>query len=836
MNALRCLMILTLLTTAAALEVSAEMGKHVLKVTEPIVEAEDGLLLGNGDLSVSVYQSKDRILWRFGKGDVWDRRVDRSDDPRPPTIKEIAHGIAVERWKCSPYGDGQPVALNGTDNPQRMKELCTGTPASYRARPYPCPKPVGELALQLPPDLPDLQVRQELSLEEGILRIFCSSRPDSRYPAVELRITCFVPPAPNVLVVKWELTGWDKQAELGHDLPPVWLWLYRWADPTIREFGQRFAGEYLHDAFSAYPDAAKCTPLPKPTVLNLHGRPVIEQTFQPEPTFLQGFRYLMAPYVAAGDISPQDLSAAGEARLRLWPPREARSGWVVVGVPSESDPGGSEAELGRLNGMLAERPAERLAAWEQATRDSAAAFWARSAVHISDPLLENLWYETYHARRCTTRAGKTPPGLFLPSTVRDYSHWHGDYHTNYNYQQPYYGDYTANQLDLGDAYFTGMEYLLQMGRLIAEKYYGARGAFIQLSGYPIKATDDVLGCVPMGRMAYMTGWCANQYWWRYLYTRDDKWLREVGYPAMRDCALFYLDFMEKRADGLYHVFPSNQGEDGFTGNAQDYTDRWQVMRHVRNCLRCAIQASEVLGADADLRQQWQERLDHCAGDDGRPPVKLQGPAKRFQEACPPEFGDGAVPAPPLASADEAPFPDLTDGFYSWYAGQYPICMVATVRGGGIPPARVYAGLRRLVERWRHPNGLIWAMSVANYGHCGAWTETLGICAPLQEMMLQSYGGVVRIFPQWPAKVPASFENLRAEGAFLVSARWAEGAVAEASLRSEKGGPCEVFSPWREGLTAVTTDGKPVPVEKLEGGVFRFQTEAGGTYKLRRAGG
>ena len=94
---------------------------HVISVTQPLLEAEDGLLLGNGDLSVSVYQSKDQIRWRFGKGDVWDRRIDTSDDPKPPHIKEIAHGIAEEGWKCPPYGESEPVALKGTKNPQRMR-------------------------------------------------------------------------------------------------------------------------------------------------------------------------------------------------------------------------------------------------------------------------------------------------------------------------------------------------------------------------------------------------------------------------------------------------------------------------------------------------------------------------------------------------------------------------------------------------------------------------------------------------------------------------------------------------------------------------------------------
>ena len=122
---------------------------HVTALNERVLLAEDGLLLGNGDLSVSVYQTVDRIVFRFGKGDVWDRRLDLSDDPKPAHISEIAHGIEVEHWKCGPYG-GPVEALNGTKDEKRMKELCQGAPPSYVTRPYPCPKPVGELAMQLP--------------------------------------------------------------------------------------------------------------------------------------------------------------------------------------------------------------------------------------------------------------------------------------------------------------------------------------------------------------------------------------------------------------------------------------------------------------------------------------------------------------------------------------------------------------------------------------------------------------------------------------------------------------------------------------------------------------
>jgi hypothetical protein len=817
---------LSFASVTASAEGAEAMRQHNLVVTQPITEAEDGLLLGNGDLSVSVYQSRDQIIWRFGKGDVWDRRLDTSADPKPPHIDEIAHGIAVERWKCPPYGGADPVALNGTDNPERMKELCQGAPASYRRRPYPCPKPVGELALHLPPDLPGLTVRQELSIETGTLRLVCASA-----NGVELRLTCSIPPQPNVLVVRWELVNWDESHRIGNTKPPVWFSLYRWADPDLRTFAQQYFAAYRHDTFLNM-DHDKVTPLPRPLVRQDGGTTVVEQAFPPEPTFPNGFRYLLAPFVSAGSIAPVDMGASGEARLACMLPNDLTSGWVVVAVPSSSDPGGPEAELGRVRTALA-GPATQPAQWEEAARQDAAEFWSHSALAIGDPLLENLWYETYHARRCTTRVGKTPPGLFLPSTVRDFSHWHGDYHTNYNYQQPYWGDYTANQLQLGDAYFTGMEYFLQMGKIIASKYYGTRGVFIQLTGYPILAEDDVLGAVPMGRMAYMTGWAANPYWWRYLCTKDATWLREVGYPVLRDCALFYLDFMKKGEDGLYHVFPSNQGEDGFTGDPKDYTDRSQVMRHLRYCLRSAILASEVLAADPELREQWRDRLEHAAGDDGQPPVQREGLAKLFYEANPPEFGDGVPPVAAAARRAGAPWPGAGSWVDLWYAGQYPMIALPTFRNGDLDPERAFTGLRRMVERWRHPNGLIWAMSVMDYGHAGAWTETLGMCAPLQEMLLQSTAGILRLFPLWPPQVAAEFRTFRAEGAFLVSARWADGTVAACEIRSERGGVCRLFSPWTAGLRVETTPGVAVPATATAEGIHSFETVAGETYRLRQ---
>jgi hypothetical protein len=279
------------------------------------------------------------------------------------------------------------------------------------------------------------------------------------------------------------------------------------------------------------------------------------------------------------------------------------------------------------------------------------------------------------------------------------------------------------------------------------------------------------------------------------------------------------------------VFPSNQGEDGFSGDPKDFTDRAQVIQHLRYCLRSAIAASEALGADEDLRAAWRERLEKCAGDDGRPPVRLEGIEGECAERNPPEFGLGRPFRPQPAAHDGKPWPSAGDGAWTWYFGQYPWMVIRMLRQGEFIADRDFPAFRGLVERWRHPNGLIWGMALANYGRAGAWTESLGVAAALQEMMLQSWDGALRIFPAWPRSVDASFETFRAEGAFLVSASWSRGEVTRLEIRSEKGGRCRLYPPWPEGCKVIDAAGLIFEAEAEPWGRVGFDTRPGGSYRI-----
>lgn len=100
------------------------------------------------------------------------------------------------------------------------------------------------------------------------------------------------------------------------------------------------------------------------------------------------------------------------------------------------------------------------------------------------------------------------------------------------------------------------------------------------------------------------------------------------------------------------------------------------------------------------------------------------------------------------------------------------------------------------------------------------------------MLLQSYGGLIKVFPAVPpAWKDVSFRTLRAEGAFLVSARREGGTVREVRIDSEKGGAAVLrnpFGPWH----ASEISGASV---HAEAGVLRITFSPGGRIVLDEGG-
>ncbi|MCD6360147.1 MAG: hypothetical protein J7M38_04720, partial [Armatimonadetes bacterium] len=108
-----------------------------------------------------------------------------------------------------------------------------------------------------------------------------------------------------------------------------------------------------------------------------------------------------------------------------------------------------------------------------------------------------------------------------------------------------------------------------------------------------------------------------------------------------------------------------------------------------------------------------------------------------------------------------------------------------------------------------------------------------VAAALMEMMLQSWGGTIRLFPAIPDHWhDICFEDLRAEGAFIVSARMHDDEVIYARISSEAGGVCRMLNPWHPGALVVRSAERE---EELRGERVQWDTETGSEYLVFPAG-
>jgi alpha-L-fucosidase 2 len=108
------------------------------------------------------------------------------------------------------------------------------------------------------------------------------------------------------------------------------------------------------------------------------------------------------------------------------------------------------------------------------------------------------------------------------------------------------------------------------------------------------------------------------------------------------------------------------------------------------------------------------------------------------------------------------------------------------------------------------------------GNMGIWFENFALPVVINECLMQSYTGTINLFPNWPMENDAEFQNLRAAGAFLVSAVLKDGKVRKIQIMSEAGGLLKIVLPRTDGGIVISGDVKKV----LSSPIVEIQMEKG----------
>ena len=171
--------------------------------------------------------------------------------------------------------------------------------------------------------------------------------------------------------------------------------------------------------------------------------------------------------------------------------------------------------------------------------------------------------------------------------------WHCDYHTNINIQMNYWGADSANLFECFTPFSDWMVNTLP----VVEK--GTRAAFPGSKGYAYRTSANHVGGGGWRWNFAGAPWMAAQCYDHWLFTRDDKYLRDVCWPVMKGAAEFMISTqLKERPDGTVVVKDGWSPEHGprEDGIAHDQ----QIMREL---FRAILSAAKTLGIEDDFTRE-----------------------------------------------------------------------------------------------------------------------------------------------------------------------------------------------------------------------------------------
>ncbi|WP_151737403.1 glycoside hydrolase family 95 protein ['Paenibacillus yunnanensis' Narsing Rao et al. 2020] len=397
--------------------------------------------------------------------------------------------------------------------------------------------------------------------------------------------------------------------------------------------------------------------------------------------------------------------------------------------------------------------------------------------------------------------------------------WNSNYTTNINTQMNYWLAEVGNLHECHEPLMDFIREASETGARTARVHYGARGWVahhnVDLWRSTVPSGGDASWAFwPLGGV-----WLSRHLWEHYLYEPDRTYLEERAYPLMKGAALFALDWLVEREDGLLVTSPSTSPENRFLdadgkpcsvskGTAMDMTLIRELFGH-------CIEAARLLDADAEFRRLLEETLPRLTplqiGEDGR----LLEWSEPFAEAEPGHRHVshlyGLYPGKIINERDT---PELVEagrrtlehrissgGGHTGWSCAWLINFYARLQDG----ETAHSFVRTLLTRSIYPNLFDAHPPFQIDGNFGA-------AAGIAEMLLQSHLDEISLLPA----LPADWQNgkvtgLKARGGLTVDIEWREHALVSARIAA--GHDCEYRLRYVRGLKVQLPDGSGLAAEQ-----------------------
>jgi len=432
-------------------------------------------------------------------------------------------------------------------------------------------------------------------------------------------------------------------------------------------------------------------------------------------------------------------------------------------------------------------------------------FWQQSFVNIPDELIEKQYYRDLYKVGSSVRKDAPPPTLQSVWTADDGSSYpeQGDFHNFMQSQLMNLPLFTSNHLEEVEVYTDWLWKVKPMFNQFTRDFYEKPG----LSAPPCSSIYGKvdLNLSPRLLSPSAASWMAYQFYQQWRFTLDENFLRERVYPWFNELTLFFENFSRKKQDGKrsfsasseLSIDPIKQKEwfVGFTnydlaltkfvfikgaeianilGHKED-SERWKQIASEMPDYELSLQNELMIASNRPLEKS-KNNLGHIMSvfplgllniDDGNQQKKI------IQKT--------------IYQIDSINYAAWTGYTYAWYAN---FLARATEGDAALKMLKKFVSDYTSVNSFHINRKVINQNNISIFPNANKFTSegNFLFASAIQEMLLQSHNGIIRIFPALPsAWKDVSFTNLRAENNLLVSAKVKNGLVSEITLKAKMDG-------------------------------------------------
>jgi len=433
-------------------------------------------------------------------------------------------------------------------------------------------------------------------------------------------------------------------------------------------------------------------------------------------------------------------------------------------------------------------------------------FWDRSAISIPDKVLEKQYYLELYKFGCVARSNTPPISLqaIWTSDNGNLPPWKGDIHNDLNTQLSYWPGYESNHLDLTASYTNFLWKTKEENRKWTKQYFAVDG--LNVPGVTTISGKPMGGWIQYSMSPTTVCWLAQHFFWQWKYSMDKKFFYEKLKPYYHGLIKYLSSIIDKDN----HQLPLSSSPEIYDNSVKAWFTSYTnydlaLCRYIGKIENEITDADSTIGyhktfsslkflPELDINETG---LTVAHGQNLDISHRHMSPYMAIYPLCLLDINnprDSSIIKKSLRHIESLGTQEWCGYSFSWMA-----CLYARAKeaNSALKQLQIFASNFCSINSF-HLNGDQKGGQYSSFTYRPFTLEgNFAFAQGVHELLIQNHDDVIEIFPAVPDSWKnISFNTLRAEGAFLASAKKENGVITEVKIFSEHGGTLKLKLPFR----------------------------------------